>query len=182
MAEEETTQAEAVVEQTDEDFDWGQFFANDEAPAPVDETPPGVAAVYVDESEDDLRAQLKVAQETSARALEMATQAQTQGQMQNAIAAWKAQASPAELQHLDIMMDSASPEELQKNAKIVKKAASKFDVALDERVKVAEAQMQRKFGLPVPPTFQPMPEKEKVATMLKEGQLEDAAATMMKGF
>ena len=184
MPEEEITQVEAAVEQTDEDFDWGQFFANDEAPAPVAEesTPPGVAAVYVDESEDDLRAQLKQAQADSAKALEMATQAQTQGKMQNAISAWKAQATPAELQLQDILLGSATPEELQKNAQIVKTAAVKLDATVTERLKGMEAQMQRDFGLPVPPTFQPIPDAEKVKALLKDGQIEDAAATMMKGF
>lgn len=175
-------QAAAAVEpeQLDDDFDWEQFFSNDETPAPA------MAAAEPEHipppEDDDLRAQLKQAQETSAKALEMATQAQTQGKMQNAVTAWKAQASPAELQLADLLLDSATPEELQRNAQIVKTAALKLDATVTERLKGMEAQMQRDFGLPVPPTFQPMPDEEKVNQLLKEGSLEDAAATMMKGF
>jgi hypothetical protein len=169
-----------AAEQLDDDFDWEQFFTNDETPAPVIAT---TEPEHIPPPEDDdLRAQLKQAQETSAKALEMATQAQTQGKMQSAITAWKAQASPAELQLADLLLDSASPEELQKNAQIVKTAALKLDATVTERLKGMEAKMQRDFGLPVPPTFQPMPDEEKVNQLLKEGSLEDAAATMMKGF
>ena len=176
-------QTEQVVEQTDDDFDWGQFFANEEAPAPTMEAADaGTVVVPNYESDDDLRVQLKQAQADSAKALEMATKAQTQGQMQSAISAWKAQASPAELQLQDILLGSTTPEELQKNALIVKTAAVKLDATVSERLKGMEAQMQRDFGLPVPPTFQPTPDKEKVIQMLKDGQIEDAAATMMKGF
>ena len=179
MPEEQTEQA---VEQTDEDFDWGQFFANDETPAPVAETPPGVEAVYVDESVDDLRAQLKQAQADSAKALEIATQARTQGTMQTAILAWKQQATPPELALSELLMESATPEDLKRNAEFVKKAALKMDSELQERIKTKEKEMQVEFGMPVPPTFQPMPEKEKVKQLLADGELADAAATMMKGF
>jgi hypothetical protein len=85
-----------------------------------------------------------------------------------------------------LLLDSKSPEELQKNAQIVKVAAARLDATSSEReAKVRremERQMQQEFGLPIPPTFQPMPEKEKVAQLLKDGDIADAAATMMKGF
>ena len=179
--EQEQTNAEELVS---EDFDWTKFFAGDEEPAPEAEAP--AAVPYMDESEADLRSQLARAQADSAKALELAQQAQTQGQMQAAVEAWKAQATPAEIELQALLLDSKSPEELQKNAQIVKVAAARLDATSAEReAKVRremEVKMQQEFGLPVPPTFQPMPEKEKVAALLKEGNLEDAAATMMKGF
>jgi len=188
MADEAQDQAAPVVEpvdQLDDDFDWGKFFAGDGVEDDV-ATPPVGAAPVIDEDEDDLRTQLKQAQETSAKALEMATQAQTQAKMQNAVEAWKAQATPAEIELQALLLDSKTPEELQKNAQIVKVAAARLDAAGAERDaklrREMERQMQQEFGLPIPPTFQPMPEKEKIAQLLKDGELADAAATMMKGF
>ena len=180
--EEITGQEVAAPEQTDEDFDWAQFFAGDEEPAP--ETAP--AEPVFDPQGDDLRAQLAQAQADSKRALELATQAQTQGRMVAAVEAWKAQATPAEIELQALLLDSKSPEELQKNAQIVKVAAARLDATSAEREarvrREMEVKMQQEFGLPVPPTFQPMPEEEKVNQLLKEGNLADAAATMMKGF
>ena len=174
-----------AAEMASEEFDWGEFFTDKEEPAPVVATP-GVAEIVVDDSEDDLRAQLAKAQGDASRALEIAQAAQTQGKMSAAIEAWKAQASPAEIELSDILLGSSSPEELQKNAMIVKTAAAKLDATVTERVaqdrKDLERQMQSEFGMPIQPTFQPMPEAEKVKQLLKEGELEDAAATMMKGF
>lgn len=182
----EPQEPQAIVpEQLDDNFDWEKFFANDETPVEVtagQEQAPAGESTFVDEGEVDLRKQLAKAQADSAKALEMAMQAQTQGKMQQAIEAWRAQASPAEIQLSDILLSSSTPEELQKNAQIVKTAALKLDATLSERLKGMEAKMQRDFGLPVQPTFQPMPEEEKVKALLKEGALEDAAATMMKGF
>jgi len=182
-----TPEAAAPVEQTDDEFDWGKFFAdeNPDLAAKVETPPPGVEAVFVDEDAADLRRQLAKAQEDSARALELATASQTQSRMQGAIDAWKAQATPAEQQLSDILLKSKTPEELQENARIVKEAASKLGAAYDERLQKdrrdMEVQMQRDFGIPIPPTFTPMPEEEKVNQMLKDGDLDGAAAAMLKG-
>ena len=176
-----------VPEMATEEFDWGEFFTDHEEPVLVTETPAaGVAETLVDESEDDLRVQLAKAQGDATKALELAQQAQTQGKMQQAIEAWKAQASPAEVELQEILLASTTPEELQKNAQIVKTAAAKISATTNEReAKLRhdlELKMQSDFGLPVSPTFQPMPEQEKVKQLLKDGELADAAATMMKGF
>jgi|GEM_PF-4407523 len=179
----ETPEVPAVAEMATEEFDWGEFFAEKEesvAAAPVADVPD------IGDEEDDLRAQLARAQADSARALQMAEAAQMQGKMSAAINAWKAQATPAEIELSDLLLGSTSPEELQKNAQIIKLAAAKLDATAAQREanvrKEMERQMQSEFGIPIQPTFQPMPEAEKVKQMLEEGNLADAAATMMKGF
>lgn len=168
-----------------EDFDWTQFFAgegDDDEEAPPASPPAGVAATFVDEDEDDLRKQLAQAQADSKRALEIATQTRSQTTMQTAVNAWKEQATPAELAFSDLLLESKSPEELKTNATFIKKAALTLDSTLQDRVKDVERKMQVEFGLPVSPTFQPMPESERVKELLAANELADAAATMMKGF
>ena len=177
---EQEAQPQEQAAQFEEDFDWNQFFT-DEAATAVTDPAPAVEA----EPNDDLRQQLAQAQADSAKALELAMQAQTQSKMQTAVEAWKAQASPAEKELADLLLDSKTPEELQKNAEIVKRAAAKLDATAGEREAKArremELKMQQEYGFPVMPTFTPMPEEEKVKQLLKEGDLDSAAAAMLKG-
>lgn len=192
MAEEniETTpEAAAPIEQTDDEFDWGSFFAdeNPDLAAKVEGSVGGARAeeVVVDEDASELRKQLAKAQADSSRALELATQSQMQSRMQGAIDAWKQQATPAEIALSSLLLKSKTPEELQENAKIVREAASTLGSDYEERLnqerRKMEIQMQRDFGVPIPPTFNPMPEEEKVKQMLADGDLDAAAAAMLKG-
>jgi hypothetical protein len=41
--------------------------------------------------------------------------------------------------------------------------------------------MQKEYGIPIPPSFTPIPEEEKVNQMLKDGDLDGAANAMLKG-
>lgn len=169
---------------SDEAFDWTKFFDDDdeeEVPAPA-----VVAAPPAGEDVSDLRAQLAKAQADSAKALELATQAQSQGKMQAAIDAWQAQATPAELDLKEMLLGSTSPDELQRNAQLVKIAAAKLNATREaDRAKDRkdlELQLQKEYGMPIPPSHQPIPHADKVKDMLKEEDLSKAAGAMLEGF
>lgn len=175
------TEGQQQEEMAAADFDWGKFFADDSAeeeePAlEMSEEPQG-------RSEED---RIAKAEADAARALQLAQAASQQTQMKSAIEAWKAQASPAELLAEPMLLKATTPEELQNTAAYVKDLASTLTSNLaerDEQIKrQVELQMQKEYGLPVTPTFQPMPEKEKIDAALAEGDLVDAANKMMKGF
>lgn len=178
---------------TDAEFDWTGFFLTDGPAEPQPGTPaPPAPVAGGDDDEDDppdrlaqLEAQLKEAQATAAKAVEMAGATQHQTQMQTAIAAWKEQASPAEVELSDLLLESKSPEELKKNAAIVRNAAAKLDATAQSREarirREMEEQMQREFGIPIPPTFTPVPEEEKVNQLIKDGDMTGAASALLKG-
>lgn len=173
------------------DFDWGQFFAEGEeqpvAAAPQAAPPPPEAEPEEDAefSENEaavLRQQVNELQKMVADTAKVTTEIATRNRVTAAVEAWKQQASPAELQMADVLADAVSLEDLQAKATLVKRVAQGADRMLDaERLKI-EQRMQREFGLPVSPTFQPMPEKEKMEEALKDGDIDKASAIALKGF
>jgi len=175
--------------QQEEEFDWAQFFMGEEAPTPQAQapTPPPVEEskeVGEEDFEDDaeaLKKQLaqlaKQVAETSKATSEMAQSAR----MTQAIDAWRRQASPAELEMADLLMEAKSPEELRTAATLVKRTVSMTDKIVAQKVQEKEREMQKVYGYPVEPTFQPIPEKDKYKEAIKDGDLDRASSLAMRG-
>jgi hypothetical protein len=173
------------VEMTDPDFDWDAFWG----PATPTQEPIQVQAEGYEDVSDEVEderakelAALRKQTEVNARALE---EMRNEKHLDHAIEEWKKQASPAELALSDLLYESQSLDELKKNAARVKKAATKAEEIYGEQLKRKEAELERevqaKFGLPVPPSFQPIPQQDKANQALADGDLDRAAAIMLEG-
>lgn len=187
MAEDQNPTIEDVAS---EEFDWGQFFADDDdgaAPAPTQQAPIAQAAPELEEEDevDDtvaLRTQVEELQKLVKETAKTTTEIATRNRVQAAVEAWKQQASPVELQMADVLADATSLDDLKVKADLIKRVSQSSDKLMEkERLKI-EQDLQRQFGLPVTPTFQPMPEKEKMQQALDEGNIEQAATIALKGF
>jgi hypothetical protein len=182
-------QATPTIEDVSEpEFDWGQFFATDGDPAPAAQAQPAPtseATPELDEEEPDgtaaLRAQVeelqRIVRDTAATTTEIATK----NRVNAAVEAWKQQASPVELSMSDVLIEATSLDDLKVKAELVKRVSQSADKNLAaERLKI-EQDLQKQFGLPVTPTYDPIPEKEKMQTALDEGDIDRASAIAMKG-
>jgi hypothetical protein len=187
MAEDVQPQTEAQTEPAtqmgDPEFDWDKFWEDDaeEPEASTDAgtttTPPATTA-----QDDELRSQLAKAQADSARALEIATAAQRQGQMKTAIDAWREQATPAERVLEPLLTRSQTPEELKSNAALVKELSGNINSSLSEQEREVAMRMQREFGMPIAPTNQPSPDSEQIDEKIANGDIAGAINLRMKGF
>lgn len=188
MADEpEIQQEEAPPDMTSPDFDWDAFWGS---PAASDQAVPSVqveaqyddVADEVEDERDRELAQLRKQTEMNAKMLE---EFRNEKNLDGAIEEWKKQASPAELALVDLLYESQSLDELKKNAARVTKAASKAEEIYGEQLKARERELEReiqdKFGLPVPPNFQPIPQGDKANQAIAEGDLDKAAAIMLEG-
>lgn len=190
MADEQTPQTPSADDIESPDFNWGQFFAADEpeeapvaaAPTPQQATPPEPVEEFDEEEAKVLRTQISELQKMVADTAKVTTEIATRNRVVAAVEAWKQQASPAELQMADVLAEATSLEDLQAKAVMVRRVAQGADKLLQaERVKI-EQEMQREFGMPVTPTYQPIPEKEKMKEALAEGDIDKASAIALKGF
>lgn len=189
MADEQ--QNPGIEDITDTEFNWGQFFSEDEAaPDPTSASEPvQVAAVVEDQGENEdesmttnLKMQVAELQKMVQDTAKTTTEIATKNRVQAAVEAWKEQASPFELQMVDVLSEATSLEDLKIKADLIKRVSSSSDkVMASEKLKI-EQDLQRQFGLPISPTFQPMPERDKMNEALKNGDIEEAANLALKGF
>lgn len=176
------------------EFNWDQFFS-DEAAAPEEApTPPQPVAVapaapqeeYEEEEQEtpDVSALQKQVEELTKQvaATSMTTaEIQQKARVTTAMESWKQQASPAELAMSDMLAEATSLEDLKLRSEVIKRATATHDDLLkQERVKI-EREVQLQAGLPVPPTFQPIPEKQRMEEALGEGDIDKAAAIAVQG-
>lgn len=183
-------QAPPVAE---EDFDWEKFFldeaeeAGGSPPPPVASQAPAQALSDEDEEEaapDKVSALEKQVQELTKQVSEasrMATETTQSARVQGAIEAWKAQASPGELRHANVLAGAKSLEELKLRAEVIKETAANFDDELGKARTQVERELQQEYGIPLPPNFQPIPDKDKMEEALKEGDLDTATRLAVKG-
>ena len=151
--------------------------------APV-AAPVAVAAGQENEEEDDVDALKKQVEEltrTVAATQQTTKQMEQSTKVSAAIEAWKLQASPAELAMADVLIEAKNPDELKLRAEVIKRAVATREKDIDQERQRIEREMQAKFGLPVTPTFQPIPEKEKMEAALADGDIEKAASIALKG-
>jgi hypothetical protein len=178
------------ADMTSPNFDWDAFWGG---PSAGDEPlPPAPLAAEGDDYEevgDDLAAErdrelaaLRKQSELNAKQL---AEMRNQSIMDRAIDEWKKQASPAEIALSELLYESQSVEELKRNEQRVKAAAKKaeelYGAELARKQAEMERELQAKFGIPLPPTFQPIPQAEKANQALAEGDLDRAAAIMLEG-
>ena len=184
-------QAPPVAE---EDFDWEKFFL-DEAEEAGGSPPPPVASqappqdLSDEEDEEEapstevaaLKKQVEALTKQVSEASRMATETTQSAHVQSAIEAWKAQASPGELRHAAVLAGARNLDELKLRAEIVKETAANFDAELGQARTQVERELQQEYGIPLPPNFQPIPDKDKMEEALKEGDLDTAARLAVKG-
>ena len=185
MADEVQTPA-AAPDIESPDFDWGSFFLEDAQAAPAavsDAAPepaaPQAAALAEDEADEvELLKQKLATIEATVNKTQQTTEEMAQrDKVKAAVEAWKAQASPEEKTMAPLLEQATSLEDIKVRELVIKQATG----LLGESRYQIEQEVQRKFGLPVQPTFQPVPEREKVDKMLAEGDLDNAATAMLKG-
>jgi len=176
----------AVADMTSENFNWDTFWGS---PAPIDEPPAAPPAEtyedITDDVEDEADKQIAALRKQTEMNAKQLNELRTQQNVDQALEAWKKQATPAELALGDLLYTSQSLDELKKNEAIVKNAAKKADAYLDDALSAKEKEMQRKiqenFGLPIPPSFQPIPQADKANQALADGDLDQAASIMLEG-
>lgn len=188
MADEPET-TPTIEDVSSDDFDWGQFFTVDEdtaaptAPAPIQ---PAAQAEPEDEGEANdttaLRTQVEELQKLVKDTAKTTTEIATRNRVQAAVEAWKQQASPFELQMADVLTEATSLEDLQTKAALIKRVSASSDKVMESEKLKIEQDLQRQFGLPISPTYQPTPEREKMEEALKEGDIDKAADLALKGF
>ena len=171
---------------TDPTFDWDKFFGVPPAPvAEVKEEPEEKFDVFEDEAANKLVAEVAAVKKQNAELAAKQAELERETRIDKALESWKAQASPAELALSDLLYRSKSIEELKANEALVKAAAGKVEATykeeIDKQIKEKEREMQTAFGVPIPPSFQPIPRADKAQEALDQGDLDKAAAIMLEG-
>lgn len=184
--EQQTTEQTPDIESPD--FDWGSFFLEDSAPpvAPAvvsEEAPPAAAAPAPPEDDDEnddvtaLKKQVELLTQTVQKTSQTTEEIAQRDKVKAAVEAWKAQASPAEQAMAPLLEQATSLDDIKVREAVIKQATG----LLDKSRAQIEQEVQRKFGLPVQPTFSPVPEKERVDKLLEEGNIDEAANAILKG-
>jgi len=184
----ENEQIPPTPEPESEDFDWGGFFLDgtSEQAAPAAAAPPAPAPAEGDDDEEpevvvQMKAQIAALTAQVEKVGMTTAQIEHQSRLATAMEAWKAQAAPQELQFADVLAEAKNPEDLKQRVEMVKRMTASQG-QLEERIrKETELKMQKEFGMPIPPTFSPVPEEEKVNQMLKDGDIDGASNAILKG-
>lgn len=176
---------EPTPDVTDPAFDWDKFFGTPAPVAEIKEEPEEKFEVFEDEAANKLVAEVAAMKKQNAEIVAKQVELERETRLDKALEAWKAQASPAELALADLLYRSKSPEELKANEALVKAAAAKVEATykdeIEKTVKQKEREMQQAFGVPVPPSFQPIPRADKAKEALDAGDLDKAASIMLEG-
>ena len=170
------------------DFDWGAFFLETPGtppPAVATETPEPLASepsppAPSDEEDPDiasLKKQVEQLTQTVQKTSQTTEEIAQRDKVKAAVEAWKGQASPAEQAMAPLLEQATSLEDIKIREGVIKQAVGMLD---QSRTQI-EQDVQRKFGLPVQPTFSPIPEKERIDKMLEEGNIDEAANAILKG-
>jgi len=184
----ENEQTPPTPEPESEDFDWGGFFLDGTAAEtpPVAAAPPAPAPAEGDDDEEpevvvQMKAQIAALTAQVEKVGMTTSQIEHHTRLSTAMEAWKAQASPQELQFADVLAESKDSDDLKQRVEMVKRMTASQG-QLEERIrKETELKMQKEFGMPIPPTFSPVPEEEKVNQMLKDGDIDGASNAILKG-
>jgi len=172
-------------------FDWETFFSDGVAPQAGETTdrgswltaeePPASEAEPDEFEEEDrvaaLERQIAELKNTVVATSETTSEIAFRDKKREAIDSWKRTASPEALTMSELLEEATTPEEIKSRAKVIETATK----MLNENMEAIEQRVQRKFGLPVQPTFSPIPEKERVDNMLENGDIDGAASALLKG-
>jgi hypothetical protein len=171
------------------DFDWGSFWGRDDDSG---ETPPAAVIeqaakeeILEEDADTQVLKEVREMRKTTAQLAAKLDENERAAKVEKAIKAWEEQASPEERALSSVLYRSQSVEELKANEVVVRQAAAKLvserEALMGEERKKIEREMQERFGLPVPPNFQPIPDADKAEQALADGDIDKAAAIYMKG-